>query len=267
VLLSLAFLWLVYKCAVLLGRDPRLPVLLVAANPVFLIYAVGEFHNDFFMLVPAMAAIALVLSGRHRSAGVAMAVAIFVKYTVVLLLPFLLLAAWRQRGARRLVSGLVLGGIPLAVMSVVLFGVAVPNVNGQSRLLTHLSIPNMLGWVLGFHGGAPKLVSAMNVLIVGTVGYQLLRRREWLSGAGWATVALLASLGWLMPWYVVWLLPLAALASNPKLRTVAVGISVFVILCFLPVTDHFLSSLGIRTLNSPVGKAAVTFQQTAQRWP
>jgi hypothetical protein len=52
----------------------------------------------------------------------------------------------------------------------------------------------------------------MNVLIVLVVGYQLLRRRDWLSGAGWATLALLASLGWLMPWYVIWLLPLARCA-------------------------------------------------------
>ena len=52
VLLSLAFIWLVWKCATLLGRDPRFAVLFVAANPIYLIYAVGGFHNDFFMLVP-----------------------------------------------------------------------------------------------------------------------------------------------------------------------------------------------------------------------
>jgi hypothetical protein len=33
VLMSLAFLWLVARPAQLLGRDPRLPVLIVAANP------------------------------------------------------------------------------------------------------------------------------------------------------------------------------------------------------------------------------------------
>jgi hypothetical protein len=267
VLLSLVFIWLVYKCALLLGRDPRLPVLLVAANPVYLIYALGEFHNDFFMLVPSMAAIALLLSGRERSAGAALAVAIFVKYTMVLLLPFVLLAAWQRRTARRLVGGMVLAAIPLTVMTVALFGLKLPNVHGQSRLLTHLSVPNLLGWALGFGGGAPKLVSAMNALIVAVVAYQLLKRRDWLTGAGWATVALLVSLGWLMPWYVVWLLPLAALASSQRLRTVAVAATAFVILSFLPVTDRFLAARGVRPLNSRVGQAAVVFQQNAQRWP
>jgi hypothetical protein len=254
VLLSLVFVWLVYKIALLLGRDPRLPVLFVAANPVYLIYAVGEFHNDFFMLVPSMAAIALLLSGRDRSAGAALAVAIFIKYTMVLLLPFLLLAAWQRGAVRRLVSGLTVAGIPLAIMTVALFGLSLPNVHGQSRLLTRWSVPDLLGWALGFGGGAPKLVSAMNALIVAVVAYQLLKRRDWLTGAGWATVALLASLGWLMPWYVVWLLPLAALAS-------------FVTLSFLPVTDKFFAAHGIRPLNSAVGQAAVNFQQNAQRSP
>ncbi len=60
--LSLAFIGLVYKCAVLLGRDPRFAVLFVAANPIYLMYAVGGFHNDFFMLVPSTAAIALLLA-------------------------------------------------------------------------------------------------------------------------------------------------------------------------------------------------------------
>jgi hypothetical protein len=79
VALSVAFIWLVYKCARLLDRDPRLPVLLVAANPIYLLYAVAEFHNDFFMLVPSMAAIVLLLGRRYRWAGVASAVALAIK--------------------------------------------------------------------------------------------------------------------------------------------------------------------------------------------
>ena len=35
-------------------------LVLVALNPIYMMYAVGGFHNDFFMLVPSMAAIALV---------------------------------------------------------------------------------------------------------------------------------------------------------------------------------------------------------------
>jgi Glycosyltransferase family 87 len=265
--LSVAFIWLVYRCALLLDRDPRLPVLLVAANPVYLIYAVGEFHNDFFMLVPSMAAIALLLGRRYRWAGVAIAIAIAVKYTMVLLVPFLMLAAWRQRGLTRLLVGAVMAGIPLLALSLALFGLSFPNVHDQSRLVTDLSIPNLVGWAIGAGGAASWLVNLMQVVIVGVVGYQLLRRREWLSGAGWATVALLASLGWLMPWYIIWLLPLAAIAADARLRVVALGATLLVTLSFMPVVLPFLKHHGIKPMSGKVGVSAVKFQRLAQSEP
>jgi hypothetical protein len=265
--LSVAFLWLVQRCARLLGRDPRLPVLFVAANPIYLLYAVGEFHNDFFMLVPSMGAIALLLGRRYRWAGVMIAIAIAVKYTMVLLVPFLLFAAWRQRAVRRLVSGMVLAGIPLLVMSVVMFGFTVGNVHDQSRLITDLSIPNLLGWAIGAGGAASWVVNALQAVIVGVVAYQLLKRREWLSGAGWATVALLASLGWLMPWYIIWLLPLAAIAADRRLRVVAIGATLLVTLSFMPVVLPFLKHHGINPMSGTVGVNAVKFQRLAQSAP
>lgn len=266
VLLSLAFLWLVARCARLLGRDPRMPVLIIAASPIYLIFAVGEFHNDFFMLVPSMAAIALLLSGRYRWAGVALAAAVAIKVTMILLLPFLLLAAWRRQAGRRLLAGVVLGAVPLIVLSLVLFGPVLPNVGGQSQLLTPLSVPNLLGWAIGLNGGTPSLVRDMNVLVVAVIGYELLRRRDWLSGAGWATLALLISLGWLMPWYVLWLLPLAALASNVRLRQVALLASVFLIVTFMPYTSIVLRRLEINPTASPVGLSAWKYQWNAQYW-
>jgi hypothetical protein len=267
VLASFVFLWLVARCARLLGRDPRLPVLLVAANPIYLVYAVGEFHNDFFMLVPSMASIALLLSKRYRAAGVAVAVGIAVKLTVVLVLPFLLLGSPDRRARLRLLTGVLIGGVPLAALSIAMFGLTMPNVTGQSELLTGLSVPNLAGWALGLGGGTPGLLRAMNGLICVVVGYQLLRRRDWLTGAGWATLALLASLGWLMPWYVVWLLPLAAIASNPRLRRVALAATVFLVLAFLPVTNRLLKLVEINPLSGPVGLSAWDYQQAAQAGP
>ena len=68
-LASLAFLGLVWRCARQLGRDPRVVLVFVAFNPIYLIYAVGGFHNDFFMLVPSMAAIALVTATPRDAPG------------------------------------------------------------------------------------------------------------------------------------------------------------------------------------------------------
>ena len=45
---------------------------------------------------------------------------------------------------------------------------------------------------------------------------------DWIDGAGWATVALLLTASALLPWYVAWLLPFAALASDRRLWRVTI---------------------------------------------
>ncbi len=110
VLLSLGFLAIVWQIARQMGRDPRYVVAFVALNPIYLIYAVAGFHNDFFMLVPSMGAVSLLLARRDRLSGAALALAIAIKFTAVLLLPFLWIActpdsggsgSWSARWSRR----------------------------------------------------------------------------------------------------------------------------------------------------------------------
>jgi alpha-1,6-mannosyltransferase len=261
VLLSLAFIALVWQCARQLGRDPRFAVVFVALNPIYLIYAVGGFHNDFFMLVPSMAAISLVLARRDGAAGVALVLAIAVKFTAVLLLPFLLIAAHSRRRRIRLLVGAAIGAVPMIALSLALFGFSIPNLSNQSSLLTDFSIPNVLGLVLGIGGGTPGLLKVMIVVVVLVVAYQIYRRRNWLEGAGWSTFALLASLAWLMPWYVIWLLPLAVLAASPGLRRTALAMTVFLILSFLPATALFISEHGIHPLGGSAGQASLSHQR------
>ena len=265
VLLSLTFIWLVWKCARLLGRDPRFAVLFVAANPVYLIYAVGGFHNDFFMLVPSTAAIALLLSRRDRSAGAAVMLAVFVKFTAVLLLPFLLIAARPAERRLRVLTGAVLATIPLAMLSFALFGLTVPNLQDQSTLLTDYSIPNLVGIVLHVGGGTPLLLRLANVALVVTVLFFLRRRGDWLTGAGWSTLALVASLAWLVPWYVIWVLPLAALGTSIRLRRAAVAFTVFLVLAFFPATAMLMAAEHIDPMATSAGQASVALQRKLEQ--
>jgi hypothetical protein len=46
-------------------------------------------------------------------------------------------------------------------------------------------------------------------------------RTDWIEGAGWATVAMLVAASSLMPWYVAWSLPLAALGHDRRLARTA----------------------------------------------
>ena len=260
VLLSLGFIALVWQCARQLGRDPRFAVVLVALNPIYLVYAVGGFHNDFFMLVPMMGAVSLLLAGRDRGAGAILMLAVAVKFTAVLLLPFLLIAAVTRPRRIRVVVGAAAAAVPLVALSLAMFGLSIPNLSQQSSLLTDFSIPNVVGLLFGFGGGSPFVLKAAIVIVVIVVAHQIYRRGDWLAGAGWSTVALLASLSWLMPWYVIWVLPLAALSSSVKLRRTALALTIFLILSFMPATNLFMHAHRIDPLSSPVGQASLSQQ-------
>jgi hypothetical protein len=264
VLASLAFLALVWSCARRLGRDPRLAVAFVAFNPIYLIYALGGFHNDFFMLVPSIGAVALLLMRRDRAAGAALMAAVAIKFTAVLLLPFLLLAAPSLRRRAHVLAGVALAAVPLVALSVALFGFTLPNLSDQSALLTNYSIPNLVGDALGAGGGAPWLLHIADLAVVLSVAWLLVRHRGWISGAGWATLALIASLSWLVPWYIVWLLPLAALGNSPRLRRATLALTAFLVLTFLPVTGIFLSTHGVNTMRGPAGRASWVRQRALE---
>jgi alpha-1,6-mannosyltransferase len=263
--MSLTFIALVVQCARALGRDPRFAILFVAANPIFLMYAIPGFHNDFFMLVPSTAAIAFLLSHRDRSAGAAVMVAIAVKFTAGLLLPFLLLAARPNIRRRRIIEGCVIAGIPLLAMSLLLFGLSLPNLSDQATLLTNWSVPNLFGLAIGIGGGTPGLLRVLNVAVVLAVALLVRQRRDWLAGAGWATFALIVSLAWLVPWYLVWLLPLAALSTNVRLRQAALALTVFLVITFMPATDMLLFAHGLNPLNNPAGHASQRLQQKLEK--
>jgi Glycosyltransferase family 87 len=266
VVLSLAFVGLVWHCARRLGRDPRFVVAFVAFNPIFLIYALAGFHNDFFMLAPSMGAIALLLARRDRLAGAALMVAIAVKFTAVLLLPFLLLAVRDRPRQLRVLLGAVLAAIPLAVLTFALFGVSLPNLQQQSSLLTDFSIPNVVGLLLYVGGGTPLLLKIFTVAVVVVVAYEFFGKREWLNGAGWSTLALIASLAWLVPWYIVWLLPLAALGTSVRLRQVCTVMTVFLIFAFVPVTSKYIKGhRSVDPLDTRAGHASQNLQSKLAR--
>jgi hypothetical protein len=263
--LSLGFVALVWQCARQLGRDPRLPVAFVAFNPIFLVYEVGAFHNDFFMLVPMLGAISLVLARRDRTAGAVLMLAVAVKFTAVVLLPFLLVAAGSRDRRVRVLTGAVAGAAVMAALSISLFGLSIPNLSQQSTLLTGTSFPNIIGLVLHLGGGTPLLLKVLLVGAVLVVAHQYLRNRDWVSGAGWATLALIASLSWLMPWYVVWLLPLAALVSGPRLRRVSIALTVYLVLSFMNWTSYYMTDHGINLLRSRAGGASSSLQNKLEQ--
>jgi len=60
-------------------------------------------------------------------------------------------------------------------------------------------------------------------------------RTDWITAAGWSTLALLATTTWILPWYLVWLLPLAALGESRALRSATLVLCAFVLITRLPL--------------------------------
>jgi hypothetical protein len=262
---GVGLLWLVAVCAKRLGRDARFPVAFLALNPIFIAYALGGFHNDLFMLVASTAAIALFLERHDRAAGALVIVAVAIKFMALLILPFMVLVAWREGRRWRVLQGALLAAVPLAALSLVLFGPTLPNVATQTKILTPFSIPNLVGLAIGVGGGTHSVLSYMTVAVAVVTIFQLARyargpNRDWLAGAGWATLVLIASASWLMPWYVLWLLPLAALGRSRVLRGAALALTLFLILTVGPGTTYLLEIHHVSPLHTPAGRASRALQ-------
>ncbi len=74
---------------------------------------------------------------------------------------------------------------------------------------TRLDLPT-LGHIVGY---------VLAAAFVGVSVWLLRRvwhgRTDWIDAAGWATVAMLVAASSLLPWYVAWALPLAAVGTRP----------------------------------------------------
>jgi hypothetical protein len=98
------------------------------------------------------------------------------------------------------------------------------------------------------------ILSALLVITIAACSVLAYRRRESLTGAGWATVALLVTLSWVLPWYVLWLLPLAALAGSRRLRTVALVLGVYFVAAWSPVSGGLLHAVGFHPEKTSLGR-------------
>ena len=131
-------------------------------------------------------------------------------------------------------------------------------------LLALLHRGDLRGGVVEAHPPRVRVNQALvvrSLLATAVVVVLLLRRRgDWISHAGWATVALIASLAWVMPWYVIWVLPLAALGSSIWLRRAALVMTVFLVLVFLPSSGKFWNLINFNPLSGSAGQASQTLQ-------
>jgi hypothetical protein len=240
------------------GLDPVRAAAFVALNPLVLVHVVGGAHNDGLMMLLTMAAVAALLAGREAAGGAALVGAIAIKSAAAFLAPFAFLGTLRDE-TRAVpatsntpprstgpflkpslrngpVGGMLAGGLGAIVVLALAswfafgwdwthaFGLAGEN---QSRT-SHLSIPITVARLTGLDAGAVRVVAL--ALYAAALLWLLAwtwRGGDWVRASGWAALGLLLATSWLLPWYLVWALPLAAVSRHRPLVLLTLALTAY----------------------------------------
>ncbi|MDQ2761902.1 MAG: polyprenol phosphomannose-dependent alpha 1,6 mannosyltransferase MptB [Actinomycetota bacterium] len=256
---SIAIAFLVAAIARRRGGCPARAAILAGLNPIVLFYAVSGAHNDLLAVALVLAGVWLVVDGRYGpGAGVVVAGAA-IKLTLGLALPFVMLGA-RRRGNAALGTaapgGAALGAAvaiaALGVATVLLFGThfvdQLARISTDARFDIAFSGPDRLATALGTPIGSFVRIASTGFAALGALGAIVWAWRggDWITAAGWAFLALIASIASLTPWYLVWLLPLAALGRSRALLGAALLTTCYLLAIHLPALGQmpFLSPAG-----------------------
>ncbi len=218
-----------------LGRWPGFAAAFVGWNPLLAVHFAGGGHNDALMMALVLAALALAASGRRQLAGAAWALSIAIKWVPVV---FLGLRAAEARGTGRPVSHLgfaaavgILLGVSFWRYGSEWVGSVVPLVRNLEKQAVY-SIPHRLSGLGISEDGAALLMGGLFL-----VAYALLLREAWRGRVrlGLTAGLLLVATPWLVPWYAVWAVPLAAVEEDRMAQILAIGISAYLLRDAVPL--------------------------------
>jgi alpha-1,6-mannosyltransferase len=245
---SLGIVALVWRAARLLGRDPVVPALFVGLNPHLLVHDVAGAHNETLVVLATTAGLAAFAAGRPRAASALATAAAGLKASAGLVVPYLVAAARpRWRAALGAAAGV---GLAIVALALVGFGTnaldALGVLSSNQGRTSRWSFPYKTAQLLGALLPGDRLDyrdavrAAYGVAFAAVVLWTL--RRAWrgadpIAMAGWATLAVLAASAWLVPWYALWLLPLAALSGDRRLLWATVALCAWMLPIAIPLGD------------------------------
>jgi alpha-1,6-mannosyltransferase len=211
------------------GVDPLRAAAFVALNPLVLVHVVGGAHNDGLTMLLATLSVAAVLDGRELAGGGALLAAVATKASAAFIAPFALLGA-RDR-PRFLAGAVIAAGMVMVAASIAFgwdwlhgFGLAGEN---QSRT-SYMSIPITAARLTGLDADGVRFAAV--ILLAVAVAYLLAwtwRGGDWVRAAAWCALALLLATSWLLPWYLIWALPLVAISRDRPLQLLTLALTAY----------------------------------------
>jgi hypothetical protein len=226
------------------GVSPLSAAAFVALNPLVLVHVVGGAHNDGIAMLAATIGLAAMLSSREASAGAAFVAAFAIKAPAAIAAPFALLGTARLNhlppypgvkrpvggASSRLVAAAALAALAIGAVAYAAFGWhwlhGIELAGNHQHKTSHLSIPTTFARLTGLDA-TPVRATAL-ALFAATFLYLLIRTwrgADWLRCAAWASLALLLATAWLLPWYLIWALPLVALSRDRPLQLLTLALT------------------------------------------
>jgi hypothetical protein len=223
-------------------------LLLFGWNPVVLFHSVASGHNDMLVALAIICALWLLSRKHELLAAVVLALGMSVKVTAALPLLLLVIAVYAQRrSGERLVPALKVAAAGAGTWLVF----ALPFLQMNDPTLGMANLAGHEGWLAPsrlFRKTIENALSGIGLDTVATVAAGLVRvafpavllyslylilRRLWNAGSslgfeeqgaawGWALLVLMLTGPVLLPWYIVWALPLAFLFTDVPRRSVVV---------------------------------------------
>ncbi len=257
------------RLAAIRGLDSGRALAIVALNPLVLVHVVGGAHNDAATMLLALAACAGVLALREASGGVALVSALALKVSSAFVIPFALLGTrgrlmgrkptyvvgnrpvnvWARlrlgwtgpmSGPTRLLIGMAFAVAAIGAAALFAFGPhaldSLVLVGENQARVSNYSVPNLLSELLGadietVRGAALVIYLALLAALLVWVW----RGADWVRAAGWAALGLLLASAWLLPWYVVWVLPFVAISRDGRLVAAVLALTALQLAARIPL--------------------------------
>ena len=270
-LASLGIVALVWRGAIALGHDPRVAAVFVGLNPDVLVHVVGGAHNEALVMLVVTAGLVAFVEERASGAAALATAAAGLKASAGLAVPFLIVGAAqadrrggpsargssheRRRPGARASSLLRPAAAALATLGTIAaigfvgFGRealdALDLINSNQGRSSRFSLPYKTAQALGALAPGDRLDYRAGVRLAYALAFAaafvVLLWRTWRGAdpirmAGWATLAILLASAWLVPWYLLWLLPLAALSGERRLLVATVAFTAWTVAIAIPFT-------------------------------
>jgi alpha-1,6-mannosyltransferase len=228
----LGLAWIVARLAASRGVDEARAAAFVALNPLVLVHVVGGAHNDGLAMLLAMLGVAALVARREAASGASLVASAAIKSSSLFVAPFAFADALRESRLSKFVGGAMATIVLLAIAGYVAFGwhwLHAFGLAGENQGRTsHMSIPVTFARLTGIDEGVVRVVA---LLLFGVAVVWLLWRTwrgfDWIRAAAWAGFGLLLATSWLLPWYLVWPLPLAAVARDRWLAFLLLALTAF----------------------------------------